>query len=75
MFRIVKNQDGNSIVNLWKYGFGSKSQDENEWVFERAPEPWDIIWENMFADPRKKVRKTAAAWFLMSVILYCTTVG
>ena len=49
--------DQNTVVNLCKIAFCCKKRETlggdtsneaaAEWYFERADEPWDIIWHNM----------------------------
>ena len=45
--KVLDNQDGIISGKIKRFFFGCCMENESQWLFERAPEPSDIFWENL----------------------------
>jgi hypothetical protein len=72
--KVVNNQSGFFIQKLKSFFLFrciiSCCLDKNDfWVFERAPEPSDVFWENLGTSTLSRVCRTMMSWLATLILI------
>mmetsp|Transcript_17892 Transcript_17892/g.30408 ORF Transcript_17892/g.30408 Transcript_17892/m.30408 type:complete len:145 (+) Transcript_17892:1292-1726(+) len=67
--KVLVHQNDGIFIRIFKILFSCLISNENSFIWERAPEPTDIFWENLNVSVFKRVFKNVFSYFVTFLLI------